>query len=187
MNNDNAAIPEIYTLAGTQELVINHLSDFATNKQIALGFRPGTISNFSIVANEINNVDAQTKIILIDKQQNNAEFDLTDGTAYTFSADATPTADRFEIAFRAPGVSTNLSNANNFNMIVYSNANNQITINRNSDVKAMVTVCNALGQKLVSMPTTGTTTVIQKSLGAGVYFVSLTAEGNESTQKVIIK
>ncbi len=187
MSNDNVAIPEIYTLAGSQELVINHLSDFAANKQVALGFRPGTINNFSIVANEISNIDAQTKVILIDKQQNNAEFDLTDGNAYTFSADATPTTNRFVIAFRAPGVATNLSNANNLNMFVYSNANNQITINRNSDKAAKVTVCNTMGQKLVSTPTTGSTTVIQKSLGAGVYFVSLIAEGNESTQKVIIK
>jgi hypothetical protein len=156
-------------LAGTQELVINHLSDFATNKQIALGFRPGTNSSFSIVANEISNVNAQTKVILIDKLQNNAEFDLTNETAYTFSADATPTADRFVIAFRAPGVATNLSNANNVNMFVYKNANNQITINRNSAEEGIVTVCNAIGQKLVSMPTTGTNTVIRKSFCSGVY------------------
>jgi hypothetical protein len=186
MNNDNAAIPEIYTLAGTQELVINHLSDFATNKQIALGFRPGTNSSFSIVANEISNVNAQTKVILIDKLQNNAEFDLTNETAYTFSADATPTADRFVIAFRAPGVATNLSNANNVNMFVYKNANNQITINRNSAEEGIVTVCNAIGQKLVSMPTTGTNTVIRKSFCSGVYFVTVNAAGNKSTQKVII-
>jgi hypothetical protein len=186
MSNDNAAIPEIYTLAGSQELVINHLYDFAINKQVALGFRPGTNSSFSIVANELSNMDAQTKVILIDKLQNNAEFDLTNGTAYTFSADATPTADRFVIAFRAPGVATNLSNVNNVYMFVYKNANNQITINRNSAEEVIVTICNAIGQNLVSIPTTGTSTVIRKSFGSGVYFVTVNAAGNKKTQKVIL-
>ncbi|MFZ4726246.1 MAG: beta strand repeat-containing protein, partial [Paludibacter sp.] len=186
MSNDNSAIPEIYTLADSQELVINHLNDFAINKQVALGFRPGTNNTFSIVANEVSNVDAQTKVILIDKLQNNTEFDLTNGTAYTFSADATPTADRFVIAFRAPGVATNLSNANNVNIFVYKNANNQITINQNSAEVGIVTVCNAIGQKLVSMPTTGTITVIRKSFGSGVYFVTVNTAGSKSTQKIII-
>jgi hypothetical protein len=186
MSNDNAAIPEIYTLAGSQELVINHLNDFAINKQVALGFRPGTTSMFSIVANELSNVDAQTKVILIDKLQNNAEFDLTNGTAYTFSADATPTTDRFVIAFRAPGVATNLSNANTVNMFVYKNVNNQITINRNSAEEGIVTVCNAIGQKLMCTPTTGTSTAIVKPFGSGVYFVTVSAAGSKSTQKVII-
>ena len=186
MSNDNAAIPEIYTLVGSQELVINHLSDFALNKQVALGFRPGTTSTFSIVANEITNVDAQTKVILIDKLQNNAEFDLTSGTAYTFNATAAPTADRFVIAFRAPGVATNLSNENTVIMLVYKNANNQIIINRNSDEEGIITVCNAIGQKLVNKPTTGTTTVISNSFSTGVYFVTVSASGSKTTQKITI-
>jgi len=71
-------------------------------------------------------------------------------------------------------------------MVVYKNLNNQICIKSNTGYGAMATVCNALGQKLVSKSTTGTITVIDKSFCSGVYFVTVSFKGKKITQKVII-
>jgi hypothetical protein len=43
-----------------------------------------------------------------------------------------------------------------------------------------------VGQKLENKTLTNTTTVIGKSLNAGVYFVTVVANGKTSTQKVVI-
>lgn len=69
---------------------------------------------------------------------------------------------------------------------VYKNANNQIVINLNDGQNAIVVVCNALGKRLVSTNTTGTNTLLRKSLGSGVYFVTVYIAGNKITKKVII-
>ncbi len=59
-SNDNVAIPEIYTQAGTEQMVINGLNNLPLNTPLALGFKPGQTGSFSIKATEITNLDADT-------------------------------------------------------------------------------------------------------------------------------
>ena len=59
-------------------------------------------------------------------------------------------------------------------MFIYRNQNNRITINRNDAIgEGTVTVCNAIGQKLVNMSTTGTITLVNQRLLPGVYLVTI--------------
>ncbi|MFZ4799255.1 MAG: hypothetical protein ACOYMA_17280, partial [Bacteroidia bacterium] len=41
MSNGNVAIPEIYTMAGSEQLVINGLNSITTNEVVPLGFYTG--------------------------------------------------------------------------------------------------------------------------------------------------
>jgi hypothetical protein len=132
-------------------------------------------------------VDAGIRVILKDKLEN-TEFDLSNGSAYNFSADATATADRFVIAFRAPVNTTGLENVNLNNIVVYKNANNEIVVKVNELMKTAFTaeVYNAMGQKIISRNFSENNFVINNNLSAGVYFVSIKANGLVINKKVFL-
>ena len=158
------------------------------NEAITLGFTPGATNNFSIKATQVNNFDAGIRIILRDNQTN-TEQDLTDGTAYTISSDAVSTASRFSIIFRTTSVTTSTNNYIDYNSIlVYKNAINQIAVNIPTEIvgKASVCVFNAVGQKLVNQLLPETENVLGNSYPSGIYLVSVVANGNTITRKVVI-
>jgi len=186
MTNGDNTIPEIYTSVGSNQLVINGMNSIESNSLIPLGFKTGANNNFTIKATEIVNFDADTKILLVDNELN-TEKDITNGAAYSFSSDVANNANRFSILFRSTSIVSGIDNVNNRLYVnIYRNAANQITINSNSDELGMVFISNALGQKILSTPSTGLNTIINKPIGSGVYFVTLLVAGNSTTQKVII-
>ena len=184
MSNNNVAIPEIYTLAGTEKVAINGMKNIAT---MPLGFTTGETNSFSIKATEISNFDADTKVILKDNLLN-TEQDITDGTAYSFTSDASTGISRFSIVFKTVSITTGIDNnfVGDLNVNIFKNSNGLITINRNDASHGFVTVSNAIGQNLINAQTTGTSTVINKTFSSGVYFVTLNVAGNKTTKKVII-
>jgi hypothetical protein len=189
LSNENAIIPEIYTFAGIEKVAINGQNSITPNQELPLGFATGTSNNFTIRATEVNNFDFSTKIILKDNLLN-TELDITGGTPYNFSSDVANTTSRFTVIFKSDTEVSGISNnANDIQgVIVFKNANNQIVINHANKIEkeGTVTVSNALGQKLISTSTSGTNTLINKSFSTGVYFVSLVADGNKITKKIII-
>jgi hypothetical protein len=186
MSNNNASIPEIYTLAGNDQVAINGLSSVATNPVLPLGFTTGTSNTFTIKATEVTNFDADTKIVLQDNLLN-TEQDLTDGTVYTFTSDVASTTSRFSVVFKSTSITTGLNNGTNKNISVYKNANNQITINCESATNnSFVTVHNALGQLLVTKSLTGSLTVLSNVFSSGVYLVTVTNAGKSVTKKVVL-
>lgn len=190
MSNDNVAIPEIYTLAGTEMLAINGLNSISADEQLPLGFKTDTLNNFTIQATQVSNFDAGTRIILKDNVLA-TEQDITDGTPYSFSSNVANTTSRFTLIFKSPSTTTGLSNQLNdkLGMYVYKNSNNQIVVHCATgyeNQEGTITVCNAIGQKLVCVGTTGASTVIQTPFGSGVYFVTLNVAGEISTKKVIL-
>ena len=191
MSNNSASIPEIFTTAGTEKLVINGMNGVTPNQEIPLGFTTGQSNAFSIKATEVSNFDAGTQIILNDNQTN-TQWNLSDGSAYNFSSDITSSnTSRLSIVFKAPSITTgNITNDSESNsMLVYRNADNLITINCVKGITGHTnaSVYNAIGQKLEEKILTSSITVLDNSFTAGVYVVSVTTNGKTSTQKVVIK
>ncbi|MEI6555210.1 MAG: T9SS type A sorting domain-containing protein, partial [Paludibacter sp.] len=180
LSNESVSTPEIYTLAGSEQLVINGVND-AT--ELALGFTTGEANNFSIKASQFANFASGTQIILRDNLLN-YEQDLTLGD-YKFYSDVTANNEtRFTVLFKAPSVATGINPNSNGNVWI-SLANNQIVVN-GANAGTSVAVYNEVGQRLVSQRLTATT----KSVGSfvpGVYMVTITNAGKSATQKVIIK
>jgi len=188
MSNANAAIPEIYTMAGTEQLVINGLNTLIPDEELALGFTPGQTNTFTIKASEISNFDTGTRIFLKDKLLN-TEQELTVGNDYSFTSDATPTANRFTLIFRAAGIATALNTgSNDQSVLVYKNVHNQITVKCSGDInnENSVSVYNAVGQKLQTKQLTSNITVLDDALTSGVYLVTVTKAGKSVTKKVIL-
>lgn len=181
---NNTEVPELFSLAGQEELVINYQNNFAEGKEIQLGFRPGKATDFSIQAAEFSNADNNLNVILKD---NGTEYDLTNGEAYNFSADATPTNTRFSIVFRAAGAVTSAA-TQSFNKInTYCNQAKQLIIQLPAELStASASICNAVGQTI-------RTTTLQagkntlSNMNDGVYLIKVRVNGQAVTRKVVVK
>jgi hypothetical protein len=189
MSNDNASVPEIYTSVGNEQLVINGMNSLPLNIEIPLGFTTKTSNAFTIKASELNNLDSTIRVILKDKQNlSNPEQDITDGSAYSFSSDATSSDNRFSIIFKTTSSATGIANPENnaMNLQVYKNLENHIVIKLSESQNGIITIWNTVGQSIFNTKLTGTTTVINKSFGSGVYFIKIEIAGEVTTKKIII-
>lgn len=182
MSNDNVAIPEIYTTVGAEQIVINAMNTIPMDTPIGLGFVPGNASSFSLSANEISNLPTGVKVILKDNVTK-TETDLTDGVStYQFSPVVT-SSDRFSVIFRSAGAVTSIETPQDNSILAYNNAPQQLTVMCNDlYVGSMLSVYNAIGQKLVSQLLTSTSTQIDGKFTPGVYMVKV----NDTSRKVII-
>ena len=190
MSNSSASIPEIFTLAGSEQLVINGMNNVSLNQEIPLGFTTGQSNAFSIRAIEVSNFDAGIQVVLNDNQTN-TQWNMTNGSAYNFSSDITSSnTGRFSIVFKTPSITTGTTNndSETNSVLVYRNSNNLITINcvKGISGQSTVSVYNAIGQRLEEKLLTSSITVLDKSFKAGVYVVSVTVNGKSTTQKVTI-
>jgi len=188
MTNANAAIPEIYTVAGTGQLAINGLNSVTPDKELLLGFTTGQSNSFTIKATEFSNFDAGTKVYLRDNVLN-TEQELTDGTAYGFNSNTASTNTRFNIVFKTASVATGSNPASaNQATLISKNANNQITVNCKGGISsdACVSVYNELGQKLYSKQIANASTVVKATLAKGVYVITVNNGGQRTTRKVVL-
>ena len=99
MTNGNAAIPEIYTTTGNEQLVINGLNNTDINSELPVGFTTGEANTFTLKATELTNFDAGTQVILKDNMLNTQQ-DLTEGVAYSFTSDVATNSKTFQSGFQ---------------------------------------------------------------------------------------
>ena len=186
MSNNSTAIPEIYTIAGQELVAINGLNSIPFDTEIPLGFTTATAGNFSIKASQISNFNAGTQITIKDNQAGIVS-DLTDGSSYSFTSGVTTNnSSRFTLIFHAPSVATGINPAENSNVWISTNANNEILINANTIGDTSVTIYNAIGQKILSKNLTKANVQLGTSFAPGVYMVTVNNSGKTITKKVII-
>jgi hypothetical protein len=181
-SNGEPSLPEIFTQAGAEQVVINGMTEIKYNTEIPVGFKTGEANNFIISANEISNFEVGTKVLLLDKLNPNTEIDLSNGAVYNFNSPITAsTTDRFGLIFRAPGVATDIDDTSKLNAQVFVNANNQITIIAHE--KVTYSIYNAVGQLIENGITNSKLITHNSKLSSGVYVVKV---NNQST-RVIVK
>jgi len=185
LSNDVDSVPEIYTLAGDEQMVINGLNNADMNKDFALGFKTGKSGTFTLKATEISKLKG-VNILLMDNQLNTVT-DLTSGNTYTFKSDSTNTTDRFSVS--TAKIVTGLNFHETPSVSVYSSAAGQIaiTIHGKADEDCKVSVYSILGQRLLDNSITGERTVLNKNFTTGVYLVSVNIGGEKVNKKVSVK
>lgn len=189
MSNANNTIPEIYTMVGTENLVINGLKSFSNNDIIPLGFSSGTASSFSIKAIEVNNFNLGTQILLQDNATNTIQ-DLTTGSSYNFTSDnSIPATNRFSIIFKTTSITTNVNSVENSNITVSKNSQNKIMVFCSGSLHSgdYVSVFNAIGKKVDEKQLQSTNTVLDKQLQPGVYVIAVHNGLNFRTTKLVIQ
>jgi hypothetical protein len=186
MSNNTANIPEIYTTAGAEELVINGMNTYDYSTTIPLGLRVGETNTYTISASQVQNFDADTKIILLDNNTG-TQTNLTAGETYTFTSDATTTTTKLSVLFRSASGTTAVNNSSD-NLKVYTTDNKIMVDYFNVNAAdASVSVYNGVGQKLCEQKLTGYKTIINREFATGVYVVKMNNGTSNISSKVIIK
>ena len=193
MFKDEAGTPEIYTFTDSKNLVINGFSDIQLNTEIPVGFRTGITNpaqNYTMKASQMQNFDPTIEMVLIDKENNNAETLMSEGTEFTFNSGAVNTTSRFSIIFRTKGSTTDgcCFNTNSDLMQVTRNDKQQIVVNCTAEVaaNASISVYSVSGQKIATQAIQKGNTIVNVHLNAGVYIVKLNTEGKTSTAKIAL-
>jgi len=194
MFGTNKDLPELYTIADAEKLVINGLESVAKNSNIPLGFKTAKAGTFTISANEINGLEG-IPVILEDKLLNKTQ-DLTQTASYTFASDSVNDTTRFAIRLKAdngpfccglfPDLESGVNTIDDNSITVFAKGNT-ITINSTDINNGTASVYNLLGQEIVTSKITGTTTVITESISAGTYFVKIEKGKTVVTKKIIIE
>lgn len=181
ISNENANVPEIYSLASQQELVINGISPMVAGQEIELGMRPGKAGDFTINATQFENIPSDIKVILKDKLTG-AETELSENASYSFNTDGTEANQRFSLLFRAPGSVTGIDNAGNNTLLVYAQQS-EIVVNSEELKGSNITVYTATGQSVLKTVATANREVLNGNFTPGVYFVKV----NNTVKKVSVK
>lgn len=179
MSNNSSSIPEIYSIAGSEQLVINGMNTVSDNLEIPIGIMAGINSNLSLSISELSNFDPETRIMLVDKLLNTS-VELHQNTVYEFnSANITSANNRFSLLFKVPGVTTNSYNPEKNNTSVFVNALNEIEIiapyGSNYSIYSVEGKCIATGKVKNHLLHT-------VQLAKGAYVIRI----NNETNKVII-
>ena len=181
MSNSDNAVPEIYTIAANEELVINGMNTNNAGIEIPVGFRTGEMNNFSIQATEITNFSSGTGVILKDNVLN-TQTDLTVNPTYTFSSDVTETSTRFSILVRAPGAVTGLNEGNlSKNCYVFANNDHQIIVKNTSCKTVQFSIYNLYGQTIMTEKLVSNASSISSVLSSGIYVIAVLDENNNQT------
>ena len=187
MFSNNVAVPEIYTRAGNEQLVINGLNQYYPGLQLAMGFVSGQTDTYSIRASELQNIDSDIRVLLFDKQLN-TEFDLTAGDAYSFSSNATNTEERFAVLFKSASGTTDYCAITASGMNLFPNQGH-ITLNCNAEISpnARFTIYNSSGQLVHVQALSGYQTTTSRNFDAGVYVVKVENGGRTVVLRTIIQ
>lgn len=186
MFNEVAIVPEIYSIAGIEKLVINGMNNYSYQTVLPLGFNTANSNQFSIRINEMQNFDSDTRIVLHDKITGR-QVDLTQGDVYSFSSDAANSEDRFTVMFRSATGTTQLDDAQATGMYIYA-TNRQMTLQLNTGIEnARVTVYTAAGQSIHSQAVHNQTTTLNRELDAGVYLVKVENAGRTTVLRTVLK
>jgi hypothetical protein len=106
--NNNRSVPEIYTIAGKEKVVINGLGEIKLNTEIPIGFIAREAGNFSLKLTEVSGFDQSINFILVDKMANTQTI-LTTNDVYEFSSGITDSSDRFSLILKANSITTGLN------------------------------------------------------------------------------
>lgn len=184
MFSDHSSVPELYTMAGNEKLVINGLNSLQQDTELPLYIKNTTAGSFVLQLSEVQLDDAFLHVILKDKLMN-TELDLSDGDSYTFQSGAV-TTDRFSLLLKtATGLN---APASAHTMVLFCNAAHQMELNCSEKISAhaSMTIYNTLGQCLGSQELVGNRTLVSMPLNAGVYMVSVSNGGAVRTFKVLM-
>jgi hypothetical protein len=186
ISNNLSSVPELYTLAGSQQLAINSLNNYNIEKVMALGFKTGLSGCFTLKASEIGRFEPGTNIILTDKLLNTQQ-NLTEKPIYRFTSEATNTSGRFTLTFnRVPISTTSTITAPDFAVFNKSGGTIQVQFTDRKYEGTTITLYTASGQALFTKSAEEASTIICTNMPKGFYLVEVNQKGYKNLKKIII-
>jgi len=181
MMNNSTTVPDLYSMAGDEQLVINGLNSITENMELPLGFILKSAATLKMKATELNSLPEGMQVYLLDKTAN-TQTQLTPESEYSFTTtEATINNDsRFSLVFKSPGITT-VDDVSEFNkMTVFVNAQKELVIT--APENSSYAVYTMVGEQVKAGKVTENAVRIN-TVSQGVYLVKV----NNQTSKVIIR
>lgn len=174
ISNENALIPEIFSLAGTEEVAINGLPRMDTDTVLQLGFRTGKSGSFTL---KVKDMTCENVSIVLQDKLLNITQDLLQNPTYTFQSPQVTTAQRFSLMVNK--TATQLPDQQTPTIDVMGTSDHRIVVRWDGKQvsNARVTVYDALGRSQ---------SLSNQVFEPGIYIVRITDEGYSSQKKVRI-
>jgi hypothetical protein len=173
--------PQLYSIAGEDELSTNTLPELNSQTQIPLKFIKNDGNNFTLEAVKIENIPGS---VILNDLKTGAEQDLTVNPVYSFSSISSDNPSRFVISFSHLGIGGNDA-SNYFSIFTYDN---QVLIKSSQWVSdGTIDVFNLMGQKLFSTSLSGNSVIFPLSAPTGYYLVKVVTPEATQTAKVFVK
>ena len=183
----DAGQPSLYVTEGTDEYSIYAQPSADVAKDVPVSLVPGASGTFTMEAADLETFSASDAIILEDLKLHTTQ-NLKENSKYTFTAEANDNAARFMIHF-APNATTTSTDPSSG--IVITAIGNDITVLLgNADYgKASLDVVDVMGRKVTNtfdISNQSKYTLHLNDIAAGCYFVRLSGNGINQTQKVVL-
>lgn len=186
MFNNNTAIPEIYTYAGSEKVVINGMTENALSREQILGFKTGKAGTFNIRLSQ-NNLANDSYVVLKDKLLN-TEQNLMEKPVYEFYSEVVTSDNRFVLSMNKTATPISMeTETNSIDAYQQNNAGLTVVVSGPIKPKTMISLYNAMGQRLVSMPVTGEQTFLNGISMPGVYLLKVESGSWKSVKKIVIQ
>jgi len=181
MMNNSTSVPDLYSIAGDEQVVINGLNTITENMEIPLGFSLKSAAALTIKATELNNLPEGMNVYLLDKSAN-TQTQLTTETEYSFTTTEATTNNesRFSLVFKSPGFTTSADASEFSQQTVFVNAHNELVIIAPDN--SSYVIYTMVGE-LVKAGKVTENAIRINSVSKGVYLVKV----NNQTMKVIIR
>lgn len=176
--------PEIYSITGSDNLVINGMNSYNHGTVIPLGLNAREGLVLTISATQVQNFDAETKILLIDNDTK-TETNLISGDTYTFTSAATISTDRFSLMFKSTSGTTDVDNLPDAIRTSVFQGDIVVACSNPIEPDSWVRVYNCLGQIVHQEVITNSLTRIRRSIGRGTFIVKV-RNGNKYNSDILI-
>jgi hypothetical protein len=184
---DDAKLPMLYTLAGSERTSYNALPTMnaGENKAVPLSVRTNIDENYTLAFNDVSTLQAT---VLLEDLKLNTTTAVTEGSTYAFTTTAGDNRDRFILHFNANVVSGIVSNPTAAWASLYPNpttGNVSVVLNENHDfTQAMVADISGRTVFTQALTNNNTQQLNTSELPNGIYFITL-AGASKQTLKLI--
>jgi len=181
MMNNSTTVPDLYSMVGGEQLVINGLNAITENMELPLGFSLKSAAALTIKATELNNLPEGMNVYLLDKSAN-TQTQLTTETEYSFTTTEATTNDenRFSLLFKSPSFTTLVEASDLSKQAVFVNAQNELVII--APENSTYAIYTMVGEQVKAGRVTDNTVRVN-TVSKGVYLVKV----NNRTMKVAIR
>lgn len=168
-----------YTLAGTQKLIIQGKESFDIDDVVPVGTKHFQNGNFTIALVQKEGLFNNGQAIYLHDKVTGTYIDLQNG-AYTFTANAGESSNRFEIVYKLNVLATAEAQKDSFE--VYRDGQDFVVRNNKNIEK--VEIFDAAGRKIQTINESSKLIRVQLA-SKGVYILKALSEGKEYTKKLI--
>lgn len=178
--------PQLYTLMGNDKIRMNTFSEITPDLNIPMALEVGSAAEYTIEASKLNTFGPEVTVYIEDLKEN-VTINLNQQGDYTFIANPSDEAHRFNIHFEKSATADEQIPEANIN--IYSNSNNVYVKNIAADLTgSTIQIYNISGQKvyenqLQDIPLNR----FGLNLESGYYVVKVISTLEVTSQKVFIK